>query len=142
MADIQYIHNITSVATFGTYVAPGPANPAIPVWDVPLTGIPDVIPDECVIRSISFNGSVVDTNAYLIWCNLKNDFIGSFCGGNIASSSPNTRIRLNAPIPNVLHFALFTPQYGGLPVVPANPMLGDLIIHMDLIKYRRVAPHA
>lgn len=133
MADIAYIHNVTSTVSFGGN---------IPEWDVSLTGIPDIVPDECVIRSITFNGSLADTSAYMIWCNLKNDFIGSFSGGDITSASPQTRIRLNAPINNMLHFKLYSPNVANQPPLSAAAMTGDLIIHMDLIKYRRVGPHA
>jgi hypothetical protein len=133
MADIHYIHNVTSTVAFDN---------TIPQWEVALTGIPDVMPDECIIRSISFNGSVADTNAYMIWCSLKNGFIGSFCGGNITSSSPQSRIWLNAPVNNMLQFKLYMPNGINSPPLSAPAMTGDLIIHMDLIKYRRVPQHA
>jgi len=133
MADIQYIHNVSTAVAFVN---------DIPEWDVQLTGIPDIFPDECVIRYISFNGSVADTQAYMIWCNLKQGFIGSICGGDITTSSPQTRIRLNGPIPNMLHFKLYAPDRPGLPPISSPAIVGGIIIHMDLIKYRRVAAHA
>lgn len=133
MPEIQYIKNVTAQAAILN---------VIPEWDHHITGMPDLNPDECVVRSISFNGSIVDTNAYLVWSNLQNDFIGSFCGGSINSISPQITLRLNNPVPNSLHFKLYTPSAPGLPPYPAPAMIGDLIIHLDFIKYKRTPMHA
>ena len=133
MPEIQYIKNVTACAAI---IA------AVPEWEQQITGMPDSNPDECVVRSISFNGSVADTNAYLIWCNLQNDFIGSFCGGNITTSSPQTTLRLNNPVPNTLRFKLYWPSVPGSLPAAAPAMTGDLIIHLDFIKYKRTPIHA
>ena len=127
MADIQWIYNVTAGSTWsggaGTYIKP--------------ISPPDFTPDEVVIRSINFNGLVSDTRMYVIWCNIINDNIGSFCGGtsNNSSQSPQTRIWIRGQIPNNLEFRLQIPSLTGLQ--PVLTMTGDLAITMDFIKYKR-----
>jgi hypothetical protein len=137
MSDIDYIINFTSAVE----IAAG----GIPRWHTPLPAMPDYQPDECIIRSVSFNGSVAETDAYLVWSSIKNDFITSFCGGSIASFCPQTRIKLNSTLPNVITFTLYAPSIpvsGDLTVpaiipVPELTNGGQLIIQMDFIKYKR-----
>jgi len=136
MADIEYIHNVvTSVHLDGS---------AAPVWEQAVVGMPDMNPDECVIRSITFNNAAVaDTSVLMIWSNMKNDFIGSIASGAITTSAPGTRIRLHAPVPSRLLFRVYVPDANGAPPVHVDvTMKGDFVIHMDFIKYKRVAPHA
>ena len=135
MADIQYIKNVTS----GVLLAA-----AIPNWQTTLTGMPSQNPDECVIRSITFNNAgVEDTLTYFIWSSLTNGFIGSFPGGAISSNNPGTRIRLNAPVPNVIQFRLYIANSPGEAPYPVDTvMAGSLAINMDFIKYRSIPPHA
>jgi hypothetical protein len=130
MSDIEYIKNVL-VAKHFNY------NPA--EMSTQLTGMPDSNPDECVIRSIVLS-TAIDGSVYLLWCNLKNDFIGSICGGTNISISPQIRIWLTGPVPNTLEFRLYS-------VMPAGPLFipsfqGDISIHIDFIKYKRTAVHA
>jgi hypothetical protein len=132
MPTVEYIKNVTVATRFsGT---PGS-------FSKPLTGMPASNPDEAIIRAINFNGAADDSNLYLIWCNLTNDFIGSFCGGSLAPHFPGTTIRLMSPVPNMLEFKLYTPtDDGSIVFVPQT--WGDLAVHIDLIKYTRTPPHA
>jgi hypothetical protein len=132
MSDIEYIKNVSVAHRFL-------ASPA--VFTHTITGLPLANPDECIIRAFNFNGEADDDRLYLIWCSLTNDFIGSFCGGSIAPHFPQTRIRLNSPVPNMLEFRLYA--FNALSeLAPIPTTIGDLGIHMDFIKYRNVAPHA
>jgi hypothetical protein len=132
MSDIEYIKNVTVAHRFAS--SPG-------TFTHTITGLPlSSNPDECVIRAFNFNGDASDFNLYFIWCSLTNDYIGSFCGGSIAPHFPQTRIRLNSPVPNMLEFKLYTPTANGM--VHIDSTVGELGIHMDFIKYRNVTPHA
>jgi hypothetical protein len=128
MADIQWIYNVTACSTWaggvGSYIKP--------------ISPPDFTPDEVVIRSINFNGLVSDTHLYVIWCNIINDNIGSFCGGTISPQSPQTRIWIRGQIPNNLEFRLQTPTVAA-GLQPVTAMTGDLAITMDFIKYKRTS---
>ena len=128
MANIEYIHNVVSAVSIQAVA---------PIWETSLVGMPGDPPDECIIRSVSFNGSAVDGNAYMIWCSLKSSFIASFCGGSISTYSPNTIIRLNGVPPSVLQFQLYSPSNIGSPPIAVNSLVGEVIIHMDFIRYRR-----
>ena len=52
MPEVQYIKNVTVAKSFS--VEPG-------VMTKQLTGMPDHNPDECIIRTINWNGAVADT---------------------------------------------------------------------------------
>jgi hypothetical protein len=132
--DIQYIKNVTVAAAF---------DDAVPATSFThhIVSMPNVAPDECVIRALNFNGAADDNNLYMVWSNLTNDFIASFCGGSLAPHFPQTRIMLNGPIPNMLEFRIYGPELTG-PPLPVNNLGGELTIHMDFIKYRNVATHA
>jgi len=132
MPEIQYIKNVTIAKVFGLEEA---------IVTKQLTGMPDQNPDECVIRSINWNGGVDDTFMYLIWCNLTNDFIGSFCGGNIAPHFPQSRIWLTGPVPNHLELKIYILQPNAPPIV-YNALNGGLAITMEFIKYKRSRDHA
>ena len=143
MADIEYIHNVTSATTVLL---------SIPSWSTSIQGMPNQNPDECVIRSITFNNMVDDEDkfVYMIWSNLTNGFIGSVLGGTVTSVTPGTRIRLNGAVPNELSFKLFVPaerpsnpsQPQPLPVVVDYEVTCAISINMDSIKYKNVPPHA
>jgi hypothetical protein len=130
MSEIQYIHNVTA----GRYFLTSPG-----VFTIQLTGLPDINPDEVIVRAINFNSIPEDKNLYLIWSNIKNDYIGSFCGGK-APHFPQTRIWLNGPVPNMLEFKLYTRTGTGVVQIPS--LSGEVSIHLDFIKYKRVRPHA
>ena len=133
MPEVQYIKNVVAYAKFA-------ATPSH--FAKMITGMPDSNPDEVVIRAINFNGQVNDNFLYLVWCSLTNDFIASFCGGNLSPQSPGTVIRLNAPVPNMLEFKLYGMDAAGSEAKYMNAVTGDLAIHLDFIKYKRVPPHA
>jgi hypothetical protein len=101
-----------------------------------LTGMPSVTPDEVIIRALNFNGQSADSNLYLVWSNLTNDFIASFCGGALAPHFPQTRIFLTNPVPNFLQFKLYTPTQADRNLV-VSTITGDLAIHMDFIYYKK-----
>ncbi len=126
MADIHYIKNVTAFSNFAASAGE---------FSTQLTSMPDYNPDEVIIRALNFNGDVADGNLYLVWSNLTNDYIGSFCGGSLSPHFPQTKIHLNSPVPNRLEFKLFT-AIGGA-ALQVTSMTGDLAIHMDFIKYKR-----
>lgn len=139
MPEVEYIKNVMVASRFEA--SEGYIGKLI-------TAMPSANPDDVIIRAINFNGKAEDTFLYLVWCNLTNDFIASFCGGNLSPQSSGTTIRLNSPVPNMLEFRLFRitakgsdPSY----MSAANAELavtGDLAIHLDFVKYKRVPPHA
>ena len=133
MPEIQYIKNVTVAKSFS--VEPG-------VMTKQLTGMPDHNPDECIIRTINWNGAVDDTFMYLIWCNLTNDFIGSFCGGNIAPHFPQSRIWLTGPVPNYLEFKIYVLRDGSDQPEMYGSLDGGLAITMEFAKYKRSRDHA
>jgi len=133
MPEVQYIKNVTVAKHFNVEVG---------VVTKQLTGMPDHNPDECIIRSINWNGVVDDAYMYLIWCNLTNDIIGSFCGGNIAPHFPQTRIWLTGPVPNHLEFKLYVFQDGNSPPVVYSAVNGGLAITLEFVKYKRTRDHA
>jgi hypothetical protein len=133
MPTTEYIKNVTA-ATHFSEGSPG-------VFSTQLTAMPNANPDEAIIRAINWNGQPDDNLLYLIWSNLTNDIIGSFCGGSIAPHFPGTTIRLNTPVPNILEFKLYTPAFNG-GRLSADTMYGDLAIHIDFVKYTRTPPHA
>jgi len=133
MPEVQYIKNVTVARRFADELGE---------MTKQLTGMPDHNPDECILRAINWNGNVDDTFLYLIWCNLTNDIIGSFCGGNIAPHFPQTRIWLTGPVPNFLEFKIYVLQDGtGIPV-PYTHLEGELAITMEFAKYKRTRDHA
>jgi hypothetical protein len=134
MPTTEYIKNVTVATHFDAVYPQG-------IFSKQLTNMPNANPDEAIIRAINFNGDAADTFLYLIWCNLTNDIIGSFCGGSLAPHFPGTTIRLNTPVPNTLEFRLYTPVANG-GMAPADNMNGDLAIHIDFVKYTRTPPHA
>ena len=112
-----------------------------------VTGMPIPNPDEAIIRTIIWNGGTVPWPGdalILVWSNLTNDFIGSFTAGNNSSSNcPGTTIRLNSPVPNVLQFVFYTPvENGGMTQIDQMLGDGDLVIHLDFVKYTRTPIHA
>ena len=92
--------------------------------------------DECVVRQISYATGAAK-GLYLIFSNIKNDFIGSITTNATGSvSNPGTRIQLRNPLPNALTFQLMHPITIGS-LTPATDTSGDFIsINMDFIKYR------
>jgi len=135
MPEVQYIKNVTVAKHFN--VEEG-------VVTKQLTGMPDHNPDECIIRSINWNGKADDNQMYIIWCNLTNDIIGSFCGGNIAPHFPQTRLWLTGPVPNHLEFKIGVigrdvSQKDSIMYFPIN---GSISITLEFVKYKRTGIHA
>ena len=130
MSDIQYIHNFT-----GHHLFFGDSE-----FTIPSGTLPSANPDEAIVRAITFRGDSADPNQYLIWCNLKNDYIASFCGGIMSTHTPQSRIWLNSPVPNQLEFKLYAYDEFGNLVVTATT--GGFAIHLDFIKYRSIPSHA
>ena len=135
MSHIQYIKNVTATGAFG-----GASGGTPGVFSKQINSIPAPNPDEVIIRAINFRGDSNDENLYLIWCNLTNDYIGSFCGGSLSPHFPQTTIKLNSLVPHTLEFKIYTPSISG--DIYADVMTGELAIHMDFIKYRSVPSHA
>lgn len=135
MPEILAIKNITASHSFGG--TPGQFNQSV-------TSMPVHPVDEVVIRSISWNSTIVGGNPflYLLWSNITHDVIGTIAGGDFISNCPGTRILLNSPFPNRLEFRLLTPPTvdDGQPVFDAA-VTGEIAINMDLISYRRSHVH-
>ena len=132
MANIEYIKNVTAFTSL---------NNKSGQFSTTITGIPNQNPDELVVRMINYNGPAGDAFQYLIWCSLTNDYIGSFVGENISPSSPQITIRLNAPITNNVDFKFYRILEGGVLEFPEN-FVGNVCIHLDLIKYKKTPIHA
>ena len=104
-------------------------------------------PDACIIRDISYSGVAADLSGiYFIWCDIANDFIGSFVVNSIAtqtnafSSSPQSHITFGSPLTNVsqVHFTIFYVSSGTKNVLPCGVFLaGKLSINMDFVKYKK-----
>ena len=101
-------------------------------------------PDECVVRQITYNGPPLLDGAYLVWCNIINDFICSFavnensqdvstcvnvCPGIIIKLFPNS-------VPSSLQFTLYTINSSSIPVVNTSS-LGTIIINLDFYSYKK-----
>ena len=94
--------------------------------------------DEIVIRAINWNGEAADTFLYLLWSNITNDIIASFCGGSINPHFPGIRIMPTHPMPNVLVFKLmYARSMNDAPPKFADEVVGDIAIHFDLISYKK-----
>ena len=131
MPEVQYRKNVTSFAYF---------NDSNGEWVTAITAIPDFSPDECIIKLITFRGEDALPFGYMIWSNINNDYIASMCGGSNIVFTPNTIIQLTAPISNQLHFKLFSPvdaaqRPGGID--PWLQMTGEIVIHLEFVKYKR-----
>jgi len=139
MPEVQYIKNVTVARWFHPASFPGD-----PFMSKQLTGMPDHNPDECIIRAINWNGKPDDNQMYLIWCNLTNDIIGSFCGGNIAPHFPQTRIWLTGPVPNHLEFkiGMLGRKPDGSDTLVYDPLDGSIAITLEFVKYKRTGIHA
>jgi hypothetical protein len=135
MPVIDYIKNVTVAGAFGTLI---PLAGVPGIMSKPISGMPDPPPDEVIIRAINWNGLAADNQMYLLWSNITNDFVGSFCGGSLAPHFPQTVIRLTAPVPNNLEFKL----YGVIGCNPAkyefkDTVTGDLAVHLDFVRYKK-----
>jgi hypothetical protein len=128
MSNIHYIKNVTAFNNFKD--VPG-------IFQVQLQAMPDFTPDDVIIRGINFNGVADDVRTYLLWTNINNSIIASFCGGAISSNYPQTVMRLTSPLPNILEFKILTPSTGVNNAELVDLFNGDLVIHLDFIKYKK-----
>ena len=107
------------------------------------------LPDQCIVRSISYSGATTDTTGvYLIWSDIINDYIGSFvlrntvaADGHVFNSTPQTVIDLhNKPMNSnsSLQFVIYRVGVGERTPVPAGTsLIGEIAISLDFIKYKK-----
>jgi hypothetical protein len=102
------------------------------------------VPDEVVVRQISYNGAPTADGVFLIWCSLTNDYIGSF---SVAEASgftsvgvnvtPNTRIQcLPNSINQSLQFQIHSINAQSQPFA-SNNLTGRIVINLDFISYKK-----
>jgi hypothetical protein len=136
MAEIQSIVNVTASHS---WVKDGMGINPEGSFKMTLPGLPSQI-DEIVVRAINWNGEASDVFLYLLWSNITNNVIASFCGGALNPHFPQTRIKPSSPIvvPNVLEFKLYHPRtIDDASPTFANAVVGDLAIHLELITYKK-----
>ena len=130
MPNIEYIKNVTASHTF---TGPAPGEFSHTITSPPIHPV-----DEIVIRAITWNGLTNDDSLYLLWSNITNDIIGSFCGANLSPTCSGTRIVLSHPPPNVLEFKLLHPRTkNDLPPIFDDSVEGDIAIHLEFISYKK-----
>ena len=137
MSNIQYIKNITVRKYFDR------TNGEIGKLSTQIDTMPDFTPDEVIVRAINhIDGNMSDSRIYSIHANFTNSILGSFCGtGNVIPQSicPNIVIKLNAPLPNLLEFTIYTSEIdeGKEGITIVDDFRGDLVFHLDFIKYKK-----
>ena len=132
MPEILSIKNVTAHRMFGA------AQPGI--FHHTITAMPMHPVDEIVIRSITWNGVSNDDMMHLLWSNITNDIVGSFCGASISPIHLGTRIVLTHPPPNVLEFKLMHSTIKDDSQYEHNDaVVGDIAVHMEFISYKK--PH-
>lgn len=100
------------------------------------------VPDEMIIRQITYHGPNTGDGAFLIWCSAINDYIGSFSVSEATgfttvsiTCAPNTHIAL---LPNsinqTLQFQIHSISGSGTPVTDST-LTGTIIINLDFVKY-------
>lgn len=103
---------------------------------------------DCIVRSITYSGpAIAEQGCYLIWCDLVNDFIGSFAiivnatdtTQNPINSNPQTHIHLREPLPSnsTIHFKIYNVSAGNRQAVATSTLSGDLAICLDFISYKK-----
>jgi hypothetical protein len=130
MPEILSIKNVTAHRMFAV------AQPGI--FHHTITAMPMHPVDEIVIRSITWNGVSNDDMMHLLWSNITNDIVGSFCGASIAPIPLGTRIVLTHPPPNVLEFKLMHSSIKDDSQYEHNDaVVGDIAVHMEFISYKK-----
>ena len=129
MPEILSIKNVTASHSFAG--APGQFHHTI-------TAMPIHPVDEIVIRAVNWYGEAADPLLYLLWSNITNDFVASFCGPNINPHFPGTRNILTHPPPNMLEFKLFHPRSmsDDAPFFD-DDVTGAIAIHLEFISYKK-----
>ena len=139
MSDIESIKNVTFYQDLGTSS------------DFSQIANINNHPDQCIIRAISYAGAKTDIyGVYLVWCDIIQDFIGSFSVSTVATAStdvtfnittsPQTTIQLKNPVNSVsqLRFVIYAVNAGNRQAVTLNGALtGDFSISMDFIAYKK-----
>ena len=132
MSNIEYIKNVTAYNSFNEFSSKAGE------FSFQLSSMPDLMPDEAIIRGINFNGPELGAAGIcLLWSNLNNDFVGSFRLRKESFISPQSIIKFTSPIPNHLEFKLYSP-IGLNKTRIVEELEGDIVIHIDFIKYKRV----
>jgi hypothetical protein len=103
------------------------------------------VPDEVIVRQISYNGPPTQDGVFMIWCSITNEYIGSFAVleaavgavSTIVNVTPNTRIQC---LPNAINQSLQFQIHGingqNAPYA-SNILAGQIIINLDFIRYTR-----
>jgi hypothetical protein len=133
MSNILYRQNMTTWAFFSD--TPGQ-------WIYRTPEMSSVNPDMCIVRGITFLGPQAVEKTYAIWCSLTNDYIGSCNGTCTVSQSQGMQIELNSPVPNSLTFQLHVINTVANTLTLDPLANGNIIIHLEFIKYRNTPPHA
>lgn len=130
MPEIQWIKNVTTFAAFSNTPA---------VWSQQISGFPNENPDVVIIRSVTW-AAPTSNSAYLVWCDFLNAYIGSFSGETISGQYSGMTFIINSPVPNHLTFQLHEVQANGSATTAT--VLGNVIVHLEFVKYHRIRPHA
>lgn len=99
-------------------------------------------PDEVYVRQITYLGPADKDGAYLVWCSLHSDFIGSFAlhedvtlGSLSVNVTPNTLIKCSPnSFPSNLQFQLYSINGSSVPV-SSSVLTGTIIMNLDFVKY-------
>lgn len=101
------------------------------------------VPDEVVVRQITYHGPTTDDGIFMIWCSLTNEYIGSFSVSDISTSSvfvnvnPNTRIQcLPNSINQSLQFQIHSINAQNSPFA-SNALTGKIVINLDFISFKK-----
>ena len=112
------------------------------VWDF-RTGV-SFSPDEIIVRQISYHGPPAGDGLFMIWCNLTNNYIGTFSVAEATgflsvavNVNPNTVIQClpNTVVPSI-QFQIHSVNNVGAPAA-SNNLTGQIAINLDFCKYVR-----
>jgi hypothetical protein len=155
MSNIQYIKNITAFTEFGTF-DPDKDDPTKlnivgtqGTFYVNLSSLPDLTPGELIIRFACltevkptnfpelYKDVATKTSIRLLRANICNRAVlASFPPGGVAIS-PQTVIKLDAPLPNLLEFEIHGIDPGSNNSSRYDFLAGYITLHIDAIKYKR-----
>ena len=93
-------------------------------------------PTDAVIRQITYNGLVAsETGVFLVWCSLRNDYIGSFQVNNLGITfQPRIQIHLLSPVQQFdVQFQIHSVGAGGV-IAPSSTLVGRIVILIDFIQ--------
>ena len=88
----------------------------------------DFVPDEVVIKGISFNPAAPDPGITYLYSNLVNDNIGSFFENFYIK--PDLTFKLQTPVRGLYKFEIRDVANVHI------PRTGDIIVRMDFVKYK------